>query len=370
MEALGTLAGGIAHDFNNLLMGIQGRISMMLINIDSSHLHYRDLKDIEEIIGSGADLTKQLLGFSRGGRYEVRATDLNRLIKHTFDLFGRMKKHIRIQRRFQRDLWAAEVDRGQFEQVLLNLFLNASEAMPEGGTLSLCTRNALLDKEFTEPHRVPAGRFVHVSVADTGIGMGDETLRRIFEPFFTTKGMARGTGLGLASAYGIIQNHGGIIKVSSKLGAGTTFDIYLPASERAIDTEPASSPEPVIKGKETILLVDDEPKVLDICERFLRSLDYSVLTAKNGQEALETYEKNKPNVDIVVIDMIMPGMNGRELFEQLKAKDPSLRALVSTGYSLEGEVSDLMAQGCKGYIQKPFSIRVLAKEIRRILDGS
>jgi len=370
MEALGTLAGGIAHDFNNLLMGIQGRISMMLINIDSSHLHYRDLKDIEEIIGSGADLTKQLLGFSRGGRYEVRATDLNRLIKHTFDLFGRMKKHIRIQRRFQRDLWAAEVDRGQFEQVLLNLFLNASEAMPEGGTLSLCTRNALLDKEFTEPHRVPAGRFVHVSVADTGIGIGDETLRRIFEPFFTTKGMARGTGLGLASAYGIIQNHDGIIKVSSKLGAGTTFDIYLPASERAIDTEPASSPEPVIKGKETILLVDDEPKVLDICERFLRSLDYSVLTAKNGQEALETYEKNKPNVDIVVIDMIMPGMNGRELFEQLKAKDPSLRALVSTGYSLEGAVSDLMTQGCKGYIQKPFSIRVLAKEIRRILDGS
>jgi two-component system, cell cycle sensor histidine kinase and response regulator CckA len=368
MEALGTLAGGIAHDFNNLLMGIQGRISMMLMNSDTSHPHYTDLKDIEEIIRSGADLTKQLLGFSRGGRYEVKATDLNSLIKHTFDLFGRMKKHIRIQRRFQRDLWVAEVDRGQFEQVLLNLFLNASEAMPEGGTLSLCTRNALLDKEFTEQHRVPAGRFVQVSVVDTGIGMDDETLRRIFEPFFTTKGMGRGTGLGLASAYAIIQNHGGIIKVSSKLGAGTTFDIYLPASERAIHREPAASPEPVIKGTETILLVDDEPKVLDICERFLRSLGYSVLTAKNGQEALETYEKNKANVAIVVIDMIMPGMNGRELFDQLRAIQPSLKALVSTGYSVESAVSDLMIRGCKGYIQKPFSIRVLAKEIRRILD--
>jgi PAS domain S-box-containing protein len=368
MEALGTLAGGIAHDFNNLLMGIQGRISMMLMNSDTSHPHYTDLKDIEEIIRSGADLTKQLLGFSRGGRYEVKATDLNSLIKQTFDLFGRMKKHIRIQRRFQRDLWVAEVDRGQFEQVLLNLFLNASEAMPEGGTLSLCTRNALLDKEFTEQHRVPAGRFVQVSVVDSGIGMDDETLRRIFEPFFTTKGMGRGTGLGLASAYGIIQNHGGIIKVSSKLGAGTTFDIYLPASERAIHREPAPSPEPVIKGTETILLVDDEPKVLDICERFLRSLGYSVLTAKNGQEALETYEKNKANVAIVVIDMIMPGMNGRELFDQLRAIQPSLKALVSTGYSVESAVSDLMIRGCKGYIQKPFSIRVLAKEIRRILD--
>jgi two-component system cell cycle sensor histidine kinase/response regulator CckA len=368
MEALGTLAGGIAHDFNNLLMGIQGRISMMLMNIDNSHQHYRDLEDIEEIIRSGADLTKQLLGFSRGGRYEVRATDLNSLIKHTFDLFGRMKKGIRIQRRFERDLWVAEVDRGQFEQVLLNLFLNASDAMPEGGTLSLSTRNALLDKEHTDPHRVPAGRFVHVSVADTGIGMDDKTLRRIFEPFFTTKGMGRGTGLGLASAYGIIQNHGGIIKVSSKLGVGTTFDIYMPASEGAIETEPVSSPEPVIKGTETILLVDDEQKVLDICDRFLRRLGYSVLVAKNGQEALETYEKNKANVDIVVIDMIMPGMNGRELFDQLRAIEPSLRALVSTGYSIEGAVSDLMIQGCKGYIQKPFSLRVLAKEIRRILD--
>jgi two-component system cell cycle sensor histidine kinase/response regulator CckA len=368
MEALGTLAGGVAHDFNNLLMGIQGRISMMLLSSDASHPHFRDLKDIEEIIRSGADLTKQLLGFSRGGRYEVRATDLNSLIKQTFELFGRTKKHIRIQRRFQKDLWAAEVDRGQFEQVLLNLFLNASEAMPEGGTLSLRTRNAMLDKGFTDAHRVPAGRFVHITIADTGVGMNDETLRRIFEPFFTTKGMGRGTGLGLASAYGIIKNHHGIIKVSSKLGAGTTFDIYLPASERALTTEPASSPELVLKGKETVLLVDDEPKVLDICERFLKTLGYSVLTATNGFQALETYEKNKAIIDAVVIDMIMPGMNGRELFDKLRTIQPSLKALVSTGYSVEGEVSDLMTRGCKGYVQKPFSIRVLAKEIRRILD--
>jgi len=248
------------------------------------------------------------------------------------------------------------------------LFLNASEAMLEGGTLSLRTRNALLDKESAETHGVAAGRFVHVSVVDTGAGMDEDNLRRIFEPFFTTKGMSRGRGLGLASAYGIIKNHGGIIRASSKLCVGTTFDIYLPASERAIREEPASSPEPVLKGAETVLLVDDEPTVLDICERFLRTLGYSVLTAKTGWEALQTFERNKANIDIVVIDMIMPGMNGRELFGRLKEIDPSLRALVSTGYSVEGEVSDLIGRGCKGYIQKPFSIKVLAKEIRRILD--
>ncbi len=314
MEALGTLAAGIAHDFNNLLMAIQGRISMMLMSSEISHPHYQDLKDVEDIIRGGAGLTKQLLGFSRGGRYEVRATDLNSLIRQAFELFGRTKKHIKIQKRFQRDLWAAEVDRGQFEQVLLNLFLNASEAMPEGGTLSLRTRNALLDKEFAEAHGVAAGRFVHVSVIDTGAGMDEESLRRIFEPFFTTKGMSRGRGLGLASAYGIIKNHGGIIKASSKLGAGTTFDIYLPASERAIRAEPVSSPEPVLKGQRRCFLWNDEPTVLDICERFLRTLGYSVLTAKTGWEALQTFERNKANIDIVVIDMIMRGNERKGAF--------------------------------------------------------
>jgi CheY-like chemotaxis protein len=172
----------------------------------------------------------------------------------------------------------------------------------------------------------------------------------------------------LQHAHRIIKNHGGIIVASSKLGAGATFDIYLPASEKEIAIEPAPSPEPVLRGTETVLLVDDEPKVLDVCERFLRSLGYSVLAAKTGWEALQTYERSRANIDIVVLDMIMPGMSGRELFDALIAMEPALRVLVSTGYSVEGEVSDLIRRGCKGYIQKPFSIRVLAKEIRRLLD--
>jgi len=368
IEALGTLAGGIAHDFNNLLMGIQGRISLILMNCDTSDPNYRDFKDIEDIVRSGAGLTKQLLGFSRGGKYEVKPANLNRLIRQTSELFGRTKKHIQIKRRLQSDLWPAEIDRGQLEQVLLNLFLNASEAMPDGGTLSVSTKNILLDNTFTEPHQVPPGRFVHISIADTGMGMDEETLRRIFEPFFTTKAMGRGSGLGLASAYGIIKNHDGIIAASSKLGSGTAFDIYLPASEKAVSPQHGPSSEPILKGTETVLLVDDEPKVLDVCERFLMTLGYSVLTARSGREALRIYENNKANIGVVVLDMIMPGMSGRDIFNALMEMEPGLRVLVSTGYSVEGEVSDLIRRGCKGYIQKPYSIRELAKKIRFLFD--
>lgn len=198
--------------------------------------------------------------------------------------------------------------------------------------------------------------------------MDKETLRRIFEPFFTTKEMGRGTGLGLASVYGIIRNHGGIIVASSKVGSGTAFDIYLPASEQTVTQEQAPSSEPLLKGTETVLLVDDEAKILDICERFLKTIGYSVLTARTGWEALQAYEKNKASIGIVVLDMIMPGMSGREIFDALKGMEPSLKILVSTGYSVEGDVADLMRRGCKGYIQKPFSIKILARVIRRLLD--
>jgi two-component system cell cycle sensor histidine kinase/response regulator CckA len=368
MESLGTLAGGIAHDFNNLLMGIKGRVAIMLMDTDVFHPHYGDLKDIDDIIRSGAELTRQLLGFSRGGRSEVQVTDMNDLVKQTSELFRRTNRHIRILRRFDKDLWPAEVDRGQLDQVLLNLFLNGSEAMPGGGTLSISTKNELLDKDFTGPHGVPPGRFVHISIADTGVGMDEETLRRIFEPFFTTKGMGGGRGLGLASVYGIIKNHGGIIVASSKLSEGTTFDVYLLASEAAVSVEATPSPEIVSSGKETLLVVDDEPKVLDICERYLKTLGYSVLTARSGMEALQTYERNKANIDIVVLDMIMPGMGGGELFDALKAMAPEVKVLISTGYNVEGEVSDLIKRGCKGYVKKPFSMKVLASEIRRLLD--
>ena len=229
MDAIGTLAGGIAHGFNNLLMGIQGNASLMLFDIDSSHPHYERLKNIEQQVQSGAEITKQLLGFARCGKYEVKPTNINELIKKSLEMFGRTKNNVRVNINYQEDIWSVETDQGQIEQVLLNIYTNAWQAMPRGGELYLETQNVTLNENYTNAYQVLAGRYVKTSVTDTGVGMDKATQQRIFDPFFTTKDMYRGTGLGLASVYGIIKNHGGIINVNSKNGEGTTFNIYLPA---------------------------------------------------------------------------------------------------------------------------------------------
>ena len=367
MEALGTLAGGIAHDFNNLLMGIQGRISLMIMDTDPSHPHYGELKDIEEIVKSGTDLTKQLLGFARSGKYDVKPTDVNELIQKTSQMFGRTHKEIMIHTSYQEDVWAAEVDPRQVEQVLLNLYLNAAQAMPGGGELLLQTRNVTLKESYVKPYQIEPGRFVKISVTDTGVGMDEATRQRIFEPFFTTKKMGRGTGLGLASVYGIIKNHGGIIGVYSEKGQGTNFNIYLPASEREI-TSQNELPESTLKGTETILLVDDEEKIIDVGERTLRKMGYQVLSARNGKEAIAHYEKNQSKIDIVVLDMIMPEMGGGETYDRLKAINPDVKVILSSGYSVNGQAAEILKRGCDGFIQKPFKMRELSEKIRETLE--
>ncbi len=234
MEALGTLAGGIAHDFNNLLMGIQGNISLALLGMDSTYPNYKRMKTIENHVQSGAQLINQLLGFARGGKYEVKPTDLNNLVKKSSDIFGRTRKEIEIHRKYQKDIWTVEADQCQIEQTLLNLYVNAWQAMPDGGCLYLQTENVFLDEDYVKPHNLESGNYAKISITDTGIGMDEETKERIFDPFFTTKEMSgdKGTGLGLASAYGIIANHHGFIDVFSKKGEGSTFNIYLPVSEK------------------------------------------------------------------------------------------------------------------------------------------
>ena len=235
MEAIGTLAGGIAHDFNNLLMGIQGYVSLILFDLDPSHPHYESLKKIEDQVKNGANLSGQLLAFARRGKYEVKPTDLNKIIQQTSSMFERTKREINILRKYQEGIWAVEVDRGQIEQVLLNLYVNGWQAMPEGGDLysgkSECHPGS---GQYQGLFRREPGNYVRISVTDTGIGMDKKTQQRIFEPFFTTKEMGRGTGLGLASVYGIIKNHGGFINVYSEIGEGTTFNIYLPASDKKV----------------------------------------------------------------------------------------------------------------------------------------
>jgi len=367
MEAVGTLAGGIAHDFNNLLMAIQGHASIMLMNKDSSHPDIRHLKGIEDDIESAADLTRQLLGFARSGKYEVRPTDLNEVIKKQNRMFGRTKKEISIRGKYEKDLWSVEVDRGQFEQVLLNLYINAWQAMPGGGDLYLETENVTLDQTDVKPFSIEPGRYVKISVTDTGVGMDKETREKIFEPFFTTKEMGRGTGLGLASAYGIIKNHGGFINVYSEKGHGATFTIYLPASEKEVIEEKKPAGE-TVSGTETVLFVDDEDMIIEVAEELFERLGYKVLTAGSGREAIETYEKNKERIDMVLLDMVMPDMSGGETYDKLKKINPDIKILLASGYSMNGQATEIMDRGCSGFIQKPFKMRELSQKLREILD--
>jgi len=366
MEAIGTLAGGIAHDFNNLLMGIQGHISLMLFDLDSSHPHYESLKKIEEQVKSGANLASQLLAFARRGKYEAKATDLNQIVQRSSGMFERTKKEIKLFRKYQEKIWPVEVDRNQVEQVLLNLYVNAWQAMQEGGDLYLETQNITLGPDYLKPFAVQPGKYVRISVRDCGVGMDKKTAARIFEPFFTTKEMGRGTGLGLASVYGIVKNHGGFITVYSEVDHGTTFHIYLPASEKEI-AEERKLPREILGGKETVLLVDDEETIVEVIEKALLLTGYKVLVARGGEEAVQVFKKNRERIDIVILDMIMPGMGGGKVFDSLRAIQPGVKVVLSSGYSIDGEASQIMARGCNGFIQKPFGIKELSQKIREVM---
>ncbi len=367
MEAIGTLAGGIAHDFNNLLMGIQGYASIMLLEVDTTHPYYEQLKAVQMLVQSGAGLTRQLLGFARSGRYEVKPTDLNDLISKSINLFGRTRKEIRIFEKYADNVQSAEVDRGQIEQVLLNLFVNAWQAMPGGGSLYLETENVVFDKASADLYDLKAGHYIKVSVTDTGVGMDENTKKRIFDPFFTTKEMGRGTGLGLASAYGIIKGHGGMITVYSEKGQGTTFHVYLPASGKKAASDDVPETE-LAGGRETILLVDDEEVITEVTSRLLSELGYTILTAKSGEKALAIYRQSHSDIQLVILDMIMPGMSGGETFDQLKAVNPSVRVILSSGYSIDGKAQAIMKKGVRVFLQKPYRLHDLAQKIREALS--
>ena len=368
MEAIGTLAGGIAHDFNNLLMGFQGNLSLMLMEMSPDNPYYDYLTNMGDYVKRGSDLTRQILGFARRGKYEVTPTNLNDLLEQSSQMFGRTKKEILIRKRFQRNPWPVEVDRGQIEQAILNLFVNAWQAMPTGGDLFLTTENVILkDEDLEKPYALKQGEYVKITVTDTGVGMDKDTLVRIFEPFYTTKEVSRGTGLGLASAYGIINNHNGIIDVSSEKGHGTTFTIYLPRSDKDF-LEEKPTVEKTLKGQETILLVDDEEMIADIGQKMLKKLGYRVIVAESGRKAIKIVKKLPARIDLVILDMIMPEMGGSETFDQLKAIAPDIKVLLSSGYSLNGQASQIMKRGCNGFIQKPFNLKQFSQKIREILD--
>ncbi len=369
MEAIGTLAGGIAHNFNNLLMNIMGLTGLILAGTGDDHPAHADLKLIEQEVVKGSALTKHLLSLGRGGAFVPKPIDLNVLLDKAARLFCRTRTGITITRKLVPDLPPVEVDPGQLEQVLLNLMVNAWQAMSRQGEMTLASGAVTLSEAFCEPYGRPPGRYVHLSLTDTGTGMDEPTMARIFEPFFTTKEVGQGTGLGLATVYAIIKQHRGIIRVDSQPGRGTTFHIFLPVSAKAAVCEPCRD-DSIRRGSGTVLLVDDEDGVRTVAGRILQQLGYQILMAPSGPRALEIYRQEGDRIDLVILDMLMPGMGGSETFQQLQGIDPGVRVLLSSGYSLDGETQQVMAAGARGFIQKPYRLAALSHKVAEILSLS
>ena len=375
MESIGTLAGGIAHDFNNLLMGIQGNVSVMNLEVGADDPLQESIRSIARCVTSGSQLTNQLLAFARGGKYVVTPSNMNTIVHKTAEIFGRTKKEVDLHPVFAKDIWPVEVDPSQIEQVLMNLYVNAWQAMPEGGDLYIELENVRLDEHYAriKPFNVRPGKFVKLSVTDTGVGMTPETQKRIFEPFFSTKEKGMGTGLGLASAYGIIKNHNGFINCYSELGHGTTFNVYFPVCEETYPTEEGAAEGDLIEGvpggDETILFVDDDEEIISVGRKILASLGYTVLVAGGGQAALDLFNEQKEDIDLVILDYVMPGLGGREVFDGMLQIRSDVKVLLSSGYSSTDQVAALIEKGCKGFIQKPYDTIKMSRTIRTILDA-
>lgn len=364
MEAIGTLAGGLAHDFNNLLSTVLGNLSILEVSLlDRSGLQ-RLVKDAMSAVKRSADLTQQMLGFARGGRYDAKPLDLHLLVTRISEMFGRTRKDIVIRVERSPSLCLVLADSTQVEQVLLNLLLNAGDAMPGGGELVIRTEQ--VEAVAMPEWGTAAGRFARVSVADAGVGMDAGIQARVFEPFFTTKARGRGTGLGLASVYGIVKRHGGFVTLQSEKAVGSTFAVHLPATELPAPPPKPSSPGP-LPGAETILVVDDEGEVLQVTSLLLEHLGYRVLTAASGREAIELFRAHRQELSLVLLDLIMPVMSGAQTFEALRELAPEVKILLASGYTVEGEAAELLKRGADGFIGKPFDLVALSAKLRAIL---
>ncbi len=371
MEAIGTLAGGIAHNFNNILVGIMGYSEYLLNKKGEDDPDYKAIRTIHEGSVKASDLTRQLLNIARGGEFKRVHLSLNDVVARVLPLIsGTFNKSIDIQTVLDPNPMIMEGDFGQIEQCLLNICINARDAMPEGGRLLVETSTCLLDEEFVKLHiGAQVGDYVMLSVSDTGVGMPPHIKDHIFEPFFTTKKNAGGTGMGLATVWGIVKNHRGIVSLYTEPGIGTTFKLYFPAiggEARRPDVEQ----EEVLPGKgETLLLVDDEPIIREMWGEILEEIGYRVLCAGDGNEALSVLEDHHGELDLVILDLVMPHMGGKETLAEIKRRFPAVKVLLSSGYSENGEAREMIGSGAAGFIQKPYQIRMITLRIREILDG-
>jgi two-component system cell cycle sensor histidine kinase/response regulator CckA len=371
MESIGTLAGGVAHDFNNLLTAIIGNAQLALAQIQPEDPLHERLIEIENSGRRAAELTRQLLIFSRRERLEPKPIDLN----DTIDQFVKMLRRIigeDVELRFHPtdDLSTVFADPGQMEQVLMNLVCNARDAMPDGGELIIETRNITVEEMHRRTHPIAGtGAYVQITVTDSGAGMNAETQQHIFEPFFTTKEVGKGTGLGLALVYGIIDQHEGTIEVTSEVGRGTTFRICLPAQEEAIE-DPVAEAEPALRGgAETILVAEDEESLQRLLKGMLTGLGYKVILTPDGETAVEAYSSHSNQIDLVILDMVMPRMGGREAYERIRTLRNDVPVLFMTGYSAEMAQTRFVSETGAAFIQKPYGIAALSHKVREALDA-
>ena len=372
IEAVGTLTGGISHDFNNILQAIMGYTQLLLSRRLEDVERDRYLELIIRSVERGSDLVRQLLTFSRKAESRLRPVDLNHEIVQVLQMLERtIPRMISIESRLADDIWPVLADPTQMEQILMNLGINARDAMPEGGRLVVETKNVRLGRSFVQTHLgSKPGKYVLLRVWDTGLGMDEETLDHIFEPFFTTKSFGEGTGLGLSTVYGIVKSHGGYIACESEPGGGAVFSIYLPVYEARADRSVTEEAEPaeIPGGNECILLVDDEPAILDVGQNYLCDFGYRTLAAKNGEEAVKVFEAEGDRIDLVILDLSMPGMGGHKCLTHLKKIDSGVKVLIASGYSAAGQAKEAIRAGAAGFIPKPYRLTDLVAKVREMLD--
>jgi len=373
MEAIGRLAGGVAHDFNNLLTVINGYSAQTLSELKKTDPLFEDIEEILKAGERAATLTRQLLAFSRRQVLKPETFDLNEVVADMDRMLRRMLgEDVELITVLAPALDPVHTDRGQIEQVIMNLVVNARDAMPSGGKLIIETAMANVDESYAQQHRsVVPGRYVMFAVSDSGLGMDEATQARIFEPFFTTKPLGQGTGLGLSTVYGIVQQSGGSVWVYSELGKGTTFKIYLPrAAHRAGTAEELHRPLKPAGGSETILVVEDDPSVAKLIRAVLQSNGYRVLEARSAEEALALVETSGDSIQLLVTDIVMPQINGWELKQRLTASRPRLRVLFMSGYTDNAIVQHGLLDPQTPFLQKPFTPTALVAKIREVLDAA
>ena len=372
IESIGTLASGIAHDFNNVLAAILACASYVKQRTDPKSPMYRYLEATESSAHRGAALTKQLLSFARREGPRTVVVNPNESIEQTLKMLERsLDKSILLQRQFAPDLKPVELDPSQLEQVILNISVNARDAMPEGGIYTITTRNRRLDiaDQYRPALPLPDGEYVVLGFRDTGHGINAATLKRIFEPFFTTKGRGKGTGLGLSMVQNIVRSFGGELHIESEVGQGTLFEVYLPATTKPLPEAQPLNPTEARGGRECVLLAEDEDVIREMAQLGLEAKGYRVIAANDGATALAAYREKWKNIDIVVADMVMPCIGGPELFARMKEVNPAVRVIVSSGYSHDQEGQRMLKHGCLGFLQKPYNADALCQAIRAVLDS-